>query len=309
MLKEMMRTAFAGMVHQVRTVKVGHRITDSGVAKWICGNGVALANLRCGATAVVPIGEYVGRAMYLWGESDPRITDVIGAILQPGDEMLDIGANLGVTGLFAASRVGPNGRVHLFEPQPYVAQLLRTSLMINGYSQATVHEVALSDRSGSVEMEITRLDNLGMTRVVPSGTASAARMLCVKAEEAGGYVKGLNCRNVPLIKIDVEGHEPMILRALRESIRDLRVGAVLFECHLEESGFWEHESVQCLAEMGFEFLAFDMKPIWSSKLYPVTRDQRRPVGSDFVAVRAAELGDAARKNLEAMAAPFGLNWC
>ena len=175
MLKEVMRIAMAGMVHQVRTVKVGHRITDSWVAKWVCGEGVALATLRCGATAVVPIGDYGGRAMYLWGESDPRITQVIGAVLQPGDETFDIGANLGVTGLFAASIVGPNGRVHLFEPQPYVAQLLRTSLMINGFSQATVHELALSDRSGAIEMEVVGPGNLGMTRVLPAAPLLSRR--------------------------------------------------------------------------------------------------------------------------------------
>ena len=93
-----------------------------------------------------------------------------------------------------------------------------------------------------------------------------------------------------------------------ESILGLRVGVVLFECHLEDADFWEQESVSCLAEMGFEFMAFDMKPIWATKLYPVTRGQRRPVGHDFVAVRAGELSDEARKNLEALAAPFGLNW-
>jgi FkbM family methyltransferase len=304
----MMRPVVAEIVHHLRTVKVGHRIADSGVAKWVCGNGIGLATLRCGATAVVPMGDYVGRAMYLWGESDPRITDVIGAVLQPGDTMFDIGANLGVTGLFASSRVGPRGRVHLFEPQPYVAQLLRTSLMINGYSQATLHEVALSDRRGPIEMEVHGPDNLGMTRVVSPGTRCVGQTLHVIGEEAGDYIERLDCRHVPLVKLDVEGHESVILRALRESILALRVSVILFECHLGDGEFWEQESVQCLAEMGFEFLAFDMKPIWSTKLYPVTRHQRRPPGHDYVAVRVAELRDETRKQLEAMVAPFGLKW-
>jgi len=309
MLREIARTAFAGAVHQLKTVKVGHRVTDSRVAKWMCGNGIALARLRCGARAVVPLADYVGRAMYVWGESDPRISDVIRAVIEPGDEVLDIGANLGVTGLLAASIVGATGKVHLFEPQPYIAQFLRTSLLINGYSQGRVHEIALSDRSASVEMEIASPENLGMTRVISASAPNSANTIRVSAEEAGRYVKALGCRRVPLIKIDVEGHEPTILRALSDCMVDLRVGVVLFECHLEDGqACWGHESVRCLAEVGFDFLAFDMKPYWSTRLYPVTKSNENPVGHDFVAVRVSELGAAALQRLAAMTAPSGLRW-
>ena len=67
------------------------------IAKSICGQGAGIANLRCGSQAVVLIGDHVGRAMYLWGQHDPRLAEVLEAIITPGDVVIDIGANLGVT--------------------------------------------------------------------------------------------------------------------------------------------------------------------------------------------------------------------
>src|SRR5689334_17872742 len=119
---EVTRAVLASVVHKLKTVKVGHRITDSGIARRICGEGLAIARLRNGAQALVVVDDYVGRALYLWGEHDPRITDVLDAVLSPGDTVLDIGANLGAVSLFACRRVGSTGRVHCFEPQPLVAQ-------------------------------------------------------------------------------------------------------------------------------------------------------------------------------------------
>lgn len=75
-MREITRAAFACTLHRLRTVKVGHRIADSRFASWVCGQGAVVAQLRYGAQAVVFANEYNGRAMYLWGEHDPRITAV-----------------------------------------------------------------------------------------------------------------------------------------------------------------------------------------------------------------------------------------
>jgi hypothetical protein len=101
---EVARAALASVVRKLRTVKVGHRITDSAIAAWACGEGVAVGELRYGARAIVFVNDYVGRAMCLWGEHDSRITSVMDAVLRPGDTVLDIGANFGAVGLFACSR-------------------------------------------------------------------------------------------------------------------------------------------------------------------------------------------------------------
>lgn len=300
---EYARAALASVVRKLKTVKVGHRITDSAIAAWMCGEGVATAELRYGARAIVFLNDYVGRAMYLWGEHDPRITSVLEAVLGPGDTVLDIGANFGVVGLFACKKVGEEGKVHFFEPQPAIAQCLRKSMLINGYRQAVIHECALSNRSGSAEMAVIEVGNLGRTSMVSEDQQLPGERIHVRVENAGEFVRALDCRQVSLIKIDVEGHEGVVLESMRDWMQDQKPGVVLFECHLGKDGFWSENVVTLLAGMGYEFLAYDQKKYWSTQLYRVTRGMSRPSGYDFVAVCPGSLKKDVVQRLEDMTNP------
>ena len=299
-MSEVTRAALASVVRKLRTVKVGHRITDSAIAEWVCGEGPTIAELRYGARALVLVNDYVGRAMYLWGEHDPRITGVLKSVLCPGDTVLDIGANFGVVGLFACKQVGKNGKVHLFEPQPLLAQFLRTSMLINGYQQGVVHECALSNRSGWAEMAIINAGNLGETTIISEGTQVAGERIRVRIENADEFVRALGCQQVSVIKIDVEGHETTVLESLRHWMLEAKPGLVLFECHVEERGFWSEEAVTVLAEMGYEFLAYDLRKYWSTQLYQITKQMNRPAGHDFVAVHPGWLKEGVAQRLKAM---------
>ena len=301
LMREMARGALASAVHRLNTVKVGHRITDSRLAAWICGEGPVIAKLRFGAKAIVFANEYNGRSMYLWGEHDPRITAVIRAVLRKGDTALDIGANFGVTGLFIAKCVGPTGTVHLFEPQPLVASCLRASLLINGHSNAIVHECALSDQNGSATMTILDPTNWGMTTLSPPSEDSMnpASAIYVKTVNAGEYAASLGSAKVALIKIDVEGHEAVVLAAMREWLAEVRPPVILFECHLQGRDFEEQKSVKILSGLGYEFFAIDTKPLWHTRLCAVNGN-KHPGGYDFVAVLRDELDDDRRNALEAM---------
>jgi FkbM family methyltransferase len=300
-MREIARGVLASAVHKLSTVKTGHRIADSRFAAWICGKGAVVATLRYGAQAVVFVNDYVGRAMYLWGEHDPRITAVIIAAVRSGDTVLDIGANFGVTGLLAAKCVGPTGTVHLFEPQPLVASCLRTSLMINGFSNAVVHQCALSDRPGTAVMTIEDSSNLGMTTLLTSrpDSMNGSRTLRVRIENAGDYVASLECTTVALIKIDVEGYEAIVLESMRQQLLDMRVPVLLFEWHMDERNFHEQKPVRILAKLGYEFFGYDMKPLWHTQLRAVNGEQH-PAGHDFVAILWKELDEDRRNSFEAL---------
>jgi FkbM family methyltransferase len=300
LIREILRVVLASMLHRLKTVKVGGRIAELRISKWICGEGVAIAKLRYGAQAVVFVNDYLGRSMYLWGEYDPRINAVADAVLRKGDTALDIGANLGVTGIFASKCVGPTGTVHLFEPQPLLASCLRTSLLINGYSHSFVHECALSDHSGQAKMEIVDSTNWGRTRL-SSQAMEPSQTIGVRIENAGEYLISLGCARAALIKLDVEGHEAVILSSIVKWLHKACTPVILFECHWEGNAFEEMESVRILSGLGYEFLGIDRRPYWRTRLNPITEEQR-PSGYDFVAVRWHELDQDRRAALEAMVA-------
>lgn len=282
-------------------MKMGVKIADSGFSRWICGDGAVIAKLRYGAQAVVFASDYIGRSMYLWGEYDPRISTVISAVLRNGDTALDIGANFGVTGLLAAKCIGPTGRLHLFEPQPLVASCLRVSLLINGYSNAIVHECALSDHDGVSTMMIRDPSNLGMASLEPEEQLSleAKRTFNVQTRNARDYIAALNCSKAMLIKIDVEGHETTVLGAMREWLSEVKPPVILFECHLDGNYFEKAEPVRILSELGYEFFRFDQRPYWRTRLYRV-KPRTCPSGYDFVAVHWSKLDDDRRSALESL---------
>jgi FkbM family methyltransferase len=295
------RIALASALHRLRTVKYGHRIANSRLGSFICGKGLVIAQLRCGAQALVLADDYLGQAMYLWGDENPRITAIVSAVLREGDIAIDIGANFGVVGLAMAQIVGPTGKVHLFEPQPNVAQFLRTSLLMNNFSQATVHECALSDRTGRARMTVIDPSNLGETTLDASSSdeVDGASQIEVRMEEASQYLSALGHVESAMIKIDVEDHEGIILRSLREWLGAAQPPVILFECRHDGRGFKQFESVGILTGLGYELLGYDLKPVWKTRLIPVGKNPS-PEGYDFVAVLWSELDEDRRARLNEM---------
>jgi len=176
-------------------------------------------------------------------------------------------------------------------------------MLINGYRQAAVHECALSNRAGSAEMAIIDAGNLGMATIVSGNEQLAAEKITVRVENAGEFVRALGCQRVSLIKIDVEGHEGVVLESMRDWMREAKPGVVLFECHVGKDGFWSENAVTQLAGMGYEFLAYDLKKFWSTQLYRVTKEMNKPVGHDFVAVCPGSLKDDVAQRLKNMTKP------
>lgn len=126
---------------------------------------------------------------------------LIRALADPERLGLDIGGSWGLTAAAMASRVG---ELHVFEPVPGKAAFLRRSLD----RRARVHEVALSDTDGEIELHIPHASSALST----IEAANAARELPgerVRVRRA--RLDSLSLGPVGLAKIDVEGHEGAVL--------------------------------------------------------------------------------------------------
>ena len=95
---------------------------------------------------------------------DPPLCALVEKICRPGDNVVDVGANVGVISATAANAVGPEGQVVAIEPNPKLARRLRglgnrnpleniqnsnsvIYTMINGrlYDTETMHEIGNYD--------------------------------------------------------------------------------------------------------------------------------------------------------------------
>jgi len=136
-----------------------------------------------------------------------------------GGTVLDLGANVGFYTLLAAELVGPSGRVHAFEPVPRNLQYLRRHIALNGLTNVSVIEAAVSDASGK------RRFRLHVSAAM--GHLGDDGQLEVRTVALDQFVFGTSVAAPHSIKIDVEGAEFSVLQGAREVLSQHRPALLL----------------------------------------------------------------------------------
>lgn len=172
--------------------------------------------------------EHVGRYLYLTGEFDRSVFEVLQAHAQPGDVLLDIGANVGYMSACFLTHV-PHSRAVAVDPQPGIVDLLRYNLEPFG-PRAIVAPVALSDRNGECGFHIEP-DNRGASHILASGEGDVT----VETWTPERLVEAYGIERVDIVKMDVEGHEETVFGALQGIISRFRPRLILFEDHTDKA--------------------------------------------------------------------------
>lgn len=127
------------------------------------------------------------------------------ASVRPGMVAADVGANVGFHTVVLAHQVGPSGAVHAFEPLPETLEILRANVWRHGCANVTVHEAAATDAPGVASLA---LDPEGR-----SGAYLGAGGIDVRATTLDEALEG---QRLDVLKLDVEGAEPLVLRGAAE---------------------------------------------------------------------------------------------
>jgi FkbM family methyltransferase len=164
--------------------------------------------------------------------------------LRPGATFVDVGANVGFHSVVAARLVGPDGRVFSIEPDPFSLALLRANLWRHRCSNATVFPVAAAAEPGRARLAPDAEGRSGSSLVPAGGVEVEAARL---DDLLGGAV-------VDVLKVDVEGAEPLVLRGAQETIaRSPRLVVVVEfrrEPHLD--GGSPEDVLALYASLGFD---------------------------------------------------------
>jgi FkbM family methyltransferase len=193
---------------------------------------------------------------------------IMESCLSPGDTFLDMGANHGSFSLIAAKAVGPSGVVAAFEPQPRLASLIRRSFDANGFAQATVREIACSDREGVAEFYVPRHD---------SGSASLSSSYVAQLSHqhiqvrTARFDEAMDWKRFPgtvFMKLDIEGSELAFFSGA-EAMLVNRQPIILFEINptaAGASGYSVDELLDRLYGLGYErFAEIDQYPATLSR--------------------------------------------
>ena len=159
-----------------------------------------------------------------WLRSNPEYEChyYIRKLVDTGDVVIDIGANLGYYSVLFSDLVGPEGQVYSVEPVPiFRAVLLRN---LGGRHNVQVLPYALGEEAGTATMGIPAGDQPyrhGLTRVLSDTESRAAgNTYEVEIRPAATLFAGLE--RLDYIKCDVEGYEHHVLPGLQALIERFR---------------------------------------------------------------------------------------
>jgi FkbM family methyltransferase len=150
--------------------------------------------------------QYIGQSLELYGEYSEGEVEVFRQIVQPGDLVIEVGANIGAHTVFLAGQVGPAGRVMAFEPQRLLFHALCANVALNNLTNVRCVLAAVSDRPGTVhvpQFDLTKDNNYGNMRVEDFDFGETVEAMTLD---------GLDVSGCHFLKIDVEGMEEKVLR-------------------------------------------------------------------------------------------------
>jgi len=200
-----------------------------------------------GVRVVVPdsldlITPYVLQEQLDWFEDEIKF---LRRLLQPGQKVIDIGANYGVYALSMAQTVGAAGRVWAFEPASSTASLLAQSVAANGLSHVVVEQSAISSSIGTAELalnENSELNALVHDRAL-NGVSEAVALVTLDS-----CLEKYAWEDIDFLKIDAEGEEAEILKG-GECFFDRLSPLVQYEVKAGEQ--LHLELVQAFAQHGY----------------------------------------------------------
>jgi FkbM family methyltransferase len=176
-------------------------------------------------------------------------------LLQEGDTLIDVGANIGCVTAAGALAVGPRGRVVAIEPHPQTFHCLQQTIALNKCPNVTAINCALGAEAGVVNFSNERRKD-DVNRVQLNGPG-----LQVPCRTLDDLVQELALPRIALLKIDVEGFEMHVLRGAVDTLS--RVDSIYIEVlehTLERFGSSAAGVMQFLRERGFHLFRFRNDP-------------------------------------------------
>jgi FkbM family methyltransferase len=171
---------------------------------------------------------------------EQKYQDKLLSCLRIGDVVWDIGANEGHYAVEFARRVGDEGLVVAFEPNPNI--LPRLHEKVRPFKQVRVEAFALGDCSKTVLFSVSS-DLRGLYSRIDE-TAGSVKVQVKSGDE---LIERLNLPVPNVVKIDVEGYETEVIKGMTRLLDHAALRVVAVEVHfglLDERGL----SPQCVLD-------------------------------------------------------------
>jgi FkbM family methyltransferase len=257
-----------------------HRLLDRlRPSTWVKGAPVVAVPYH-GRTLQIDVSDLVGWHFLVMRNFDPEIAEVLGrfACGNGVDVFWDVGANKGALSYQMAVSL-PRCKIVAIEPQRALTGLLAENLETLARGRHEVFTVGIGDTPGIFELVIPQ-DNRGHASLrVERGAGHLVEQVEVVTADT---VRRQSRYGWPtVVKIDVEGFEPEVIRSLLPAFGTRRIRCCVFECHASQEGNFQ-QIRSATEKLGYGLCAITKTP-FSTCLVPATNLVR--TATDYALVR------------------------
>lgn len=167
------------------------------------------------------------------GMYEPHVTNLLLAVLRPGDTFIDFGAALGYFTILAGAKVEESGRVVAFEPLSTSNAYCRQNIELNGLNNVTLLDYGLWSERTKKYFLTPPHRFLGGAHIAPEHDPDPydknhpKETVQLVAFDELINTGELSLHRLDLVKMDIEGAEPFALNGMRQTIARFRPPIVL----------------------------------------------------------------------------------
>jgi FkbM family methyltransferase len=188
------------------------------------GNQVGWKKTSAGFAMLIDPSDPDDRAFCL-GLYERALVRLIEAVVRPGDLCIDVGGHKGFISLHLAKAVGPEGRVISIEPDPRAMQILTANCRRNRAANVELYSCLLGNESRMCEFSLST--RLGWSSMFPNELAQKAvsRTISIQTrtlDDLIGEAGVADSSRLSLVKMDVEGAEPLVLAGALRTLATFR---------------------------------------------------------------------------------------
>ena len=160
--------------------------------------------------------------MHEWGAEE----DFLDRLEWRGLTVYDVGGDQGLFTLFFAHRVGSEGNVVVFEPNPQSLKRIAQNVRLNGFSNVRIVSAGLGERCETLRFTFPESEPARGTAVSTISDQirreSDAQTLEIQVRTLDSEITGSGLPVPDFIKIDIEGMEYAALKGMRETLQMYR---------------------------------------------------------------------------------------
>ncbi len=190
-----------------------------------------LVEARHGRFLANPKDTYIGRSIIEYGEFSELEWRALDQMIQPGSIVIEAGANMGAHTIPLAKKTGIGGIVYAFEPQIGLFQQLCANLALNDLLNVQAFNAGCGDEPAWLpirRLDVTQQNNYGGFALEMLKGGGETKVRVERLDDA------IDPPRLDLIKADVEGMEPEVLKGAAGLIKQFRP-LLYLEANLEDA--------------------------------------------------------------------------